>query len=250
MNAAVIVPTWNNAALTVRCLKSLVEFTNDYHLIWIDNGSRPVENGQVKEVINKFGIIYTGFANDKNLGFPKAINQGIKIALAGDYDPIILLNNDVTLTAGWLDKFRAALEQYPKFGIIGSLHDKGTQDYRKFHHNLRPGQKAPDEFVNSLPLSVEDYPQCVPFSCAAIRRVVIEKVGLLDEAFSPCLGEDNDYCDRVRLAGWKTGFCLNLFTWHTHRATVSLLPRYWVIKRNNTRLLEKKRQARRLAKAG
>jgi len=245
MNAAIIVPTWNNSALTARCLTSLVEFTSDYHLIWIDNGSRPVENGQVKEVIKRFGIIYTGFANDKNLGFPKAINQGIKIALAGNYDPIVLLNNDVTLTAGWLDKFRAAFGQYPQFGLLGSLHNTGGLDYRNFHRNLHLAGKTPDEVVNALPLSVYNYSSCVSFSCVAIRRTVIEKVGLLDEAFSPCLGEDNDYCDRVRLAGWKTGFCLNLFTWHVHRATVKLIPHYWVIKRRNTQLLAKKRMSRR-----
>jgi GT2 family glycosyltransferase len=248
MNAAVIIPTWNNAALTVRCLRSLAEFTDNYHLIWIDNGSREVERGQVEEAIKRFGIFYKSYFNKTNLGFSKAINQGIHIAMAGDYDPIVLLNNDVFVTAGWLDKLRVALERYPKFGIIGSLHDKGTQDYRKFHRNLRLGQKKPDAAVNSLALSVIDYPACVSFSCTAIRRIVIENVGLLDEAFSPCLGEDNDYCDRTRAAGWKTGYCLNCFTWHIHRATVKLIPRYWVIKKNNTRYLEKKRAARRKAR--
>ena len=42
--------------------------------------------------------------NTKNVGFPAAINQGLRLA-RGDY--LVLLNNDVIVTDGWLDQLIA-----------------------------------------------------------------------------------------------------------------------------------------------
>ena len=239
--AAIIMPTWDNSACTLQCLESLAKHTEDYTLIWIDNGSEPGEKSRVEQSIERLGIPYKPFFNPKNLGFPKAVNQGIKIALAGDYNPIVLLNNDVVLTRHWLLKLEAILNSNPIFGLIGSIHDKGTQGYYHFSKTVKFIGGDPEKFFNDLPPLISETSACVPFSCVAVRREVIEKVGLLDEAFSPCLGEDNDYCDRVRLAGWKTGFCLNCFTWHQHRSTVHKIRNIQFIKRRNERLLAQKR---------
>lgn len=48
-------------------------------------------------------------------------------------------------------------------------------------------------------------PVMVPFVCVFIPRRVIEQVGLLDERFFPGGYEDDDYCRRVRLAGFDIG---------------------------------------------
>jgi O-antigen biosynthesis protein len=43
----------------------------------------------------------TVVTNSTNLGFPVAINQGLQLA-RGEY--LVLLNNDVVVTDGWLDQ--------------------------------------------------------------------------------------------------------------------------------------------------
>jgi len=44
--------------------------------------------------------------------------------------------------------------------------------------------------------------QWVSGACVAVRREVIEQVGLLDERFQLYF-EDNDWCWRIRQTGWK-----------------------------------------------
>ena len=43
------------------------------------------------------------------------------------------------------------------------------------------------------------------FVCVLIRRAIIDEVGLLDEDFQPCYFKDDDFCTRVRKAGYKIG---------------------------------------------
>ena len=49
----------------------------------------------------------TVISNSKNIGFPAAINQGLKAA-RGEY--LVLLNNDAVVTDGWLSQLIALAE--------------------------------------------------------------------------------------------------------------------------------------------
>jgi GT2 family glycosyltransferase len=89
--------------------------------------------------------------------------------------------------------------------------------------------------------------------CAIIRREVIEKIGLLDERFF-ILGNDDDYCDRVRLSGSMTGVALNCFVYHRHGVTKNAIfsvssPERAAIKRNHQALLREKRHDRATTRA-
>ena len=81
-----------------------------------------------------------------------------------------------------------------------------------------------------------------------VRQGVIEKAGMLDERFF-ILGNDDDYCDRVRLAGYKTAVSLNCFVYHRHGATKNDVfppgsPERMSIKRDHQALLVEKRRNR------
>ena len=60
------------------------------------------------------------------------------------------------------------------------------------------------------------------FYCVAIKRTVIEKVGLLDEVYTPGNYEDDDYCMRAIDAGFKLGIAQDCYVHHfgsiTHKA--------------------------------
>lgn len=241
--AAIIIPTWNGSQDTVLCLRALKKETSDYHLIWIDNGSTDEERATVESELYRLDIDHTAILNATNLGFPKAINQGIATALNGCYDPIVMLNNDVVVTDRWLSKLRAHLDANPGVGIIGPVPSKGLPGWQYFRRYVKYVGGDPEKFFNALTPRILVKTQ-VPFSCAAIRRRVVEQVGYLDEAFSPCLGEDNDYNDRIREAGWLVAYALNSFIYHRHRSSVKRLPNYQEIQRRSEALLAKKRAAR------
>ena len=237
----IIIPTWNNSDLTIQCLLALKKGTEPrYRILWIDNGSEEKHRKAVAEWLRIQDQKYEAHFFDKNEGFPKAINQGL-LKATGKF--VILLNNDVRVTPGWLQKLETYAELHPKIGILGCLTDTGpVQGYTRYWER-RPN---PERFINGLEATAHlKTGGCVPFSCVLLRREMIPRVGLLDLDFSPCLGEDDDYCDRARLAGWQTGILLNLFVYHRHRQTVVQLPEWKAIEADHRNLLFKKMAARR-----
>ncbi|MBK7500134.1 MAG: glycosyltransferase family 2 protein [Ignavibacteriales bacterium] len=54
----------------------------------------------------------------------------------------------------------------------------------------------------------------VAFLCTLIKREVIEKIGGLDERFTPGNFEDDDFCLRAQLAGYKTVIAQDVFIHH------------------------------------
>ena len=50
--------------------------------------------------------------------------------------------------------------------------------------------------------------------CMLIKKSAVEKVGLLDERFSPGNFEDDDYSFRLRQSGYKLIVCYNSFVYH------------------------------------
>jgi len=99
---SIIIVTHNELAFTRMCLESVRFFTDEpYELIMVDNGST---DGTV-EFLRASGDVRL-IENAGNRGFPAACNQGI-LASRGEY--ILLLNNDVIVTTGWLRRMLAAL---------------------------------------------------------------------------------------------------------------------------------------------
>jgi tetratricopeptide (TPR) repeat protein len=54
----------------------------------------------------------------------------------------------------------------------------------------------------------------VAFLCTLIKREVINKIGGLDERFSPGNFEDDDFCLRAQIAGYKTFVAQDVFIHH------------------------------------
>lgn len=201
---SIIIPVKDNFELTQKCLKSINDYTTDFEVIIVDNGSNPSWFGPQKLV-----------RNEQNLGFPIAVNQGIKAA-AGEV--IVVLNNDTIVTPFWLDHLA---EHLKVFDIVGPI-----------SNNVSGPQKI-DILSKSASVNIDSYAaeiyqknqgRVFPFHrlvffCVAIKRQVIEKIGLLDEQFSPGNFEDDDFCLRAVEAGFKLGIAQDVFIHHEGSAT-------------------------------
>ena len=100
--ASIIIPCWNQLEFTRQCIAALLRHTHGaWELIVIDNGSTDGTAGYLANLRDAAPMPVTLISNSRNLGFPAAINQGLKCA-RGEY--LVLLNNDVVVTEGWLSQ--------------------------------------------------------------------------------------------------------------------------------------------------
>jgi glycosyltransferase involved in cell wall biosynthesis len=103
--ASIIIPCWNQLEFTRHCIAALRAHTrNAWELIVVDNGSTDGTKNYLAGVQDMATVPVTVVTNVRNLGFPAAINQGLKVA-SGEY--LVLLNNDAVVTDGWLDQLIA-----------------------------------------------------------------------------------------------------------------------------------------------
>ena len=106
MKVSVVIPNYNGADFLNKCLNSLEKNSlenEDFiylNIIIIDNGS---SDGTIEFLNNKIesnnipNIDYYLISNSDNLGFSKAVNQGINLANTHDSKYVCLINNDVEI---------------------------------------------------------------------------------------------------------------------------------------------------------
>ncbi len=106
--ASIIIPCWNQLEFTQLCIAALSAHTRPpWELIVVDNGSSDGTAAYLSGVRDVAAMPVTVISNSKNIGFPAAINQGLKAA-RGEY--LVLLNNDAVVTDGWLSQLIALTE--------------------------------------------------------------------------------------------------------------------------------------------
>jgi glycosyltransferase involved in cell wall biosynthesis len=103
--SSIIIPCWNQHQFIHQCMAALKEHTRpSWELIIIDNVSTDGTALYLAGLQAMAAVPVTVVTNTRNLGFPAAINQGLQRA-RGEY--LVLLNNDVVVTDGWLDQLIA-----------------------------------------------------------------------------------------------------------------------------------------------
>lgn len=243
----------NHSDLTLRCLNRLRENTyHPYRLIFVDNDSRPIEYNQVFVEINRNFPNHIIKRLSENKFYAAGVNEGLKLSMKAGYSKyIVTLSNDVFVTENWLTKMISIMENNQAIGVLSPLTDNISRccaNAAKMTKSL--GLLKPGEALRMVNYGKERFyftPGNVPLFCGMIRRRVIEKIGYLDERFF-ILGNDDDYADRTRLAGFKTCIALNVFVNHIHGATkheVFPQPGRARIKARHKELLRRKKESRR-----
>lgn len=211
----------NHFELTLKCLDHLKEFTNHpYRLIFVDNASSPSDFKQARrKIMNEFPEDSMILRNPTNLFYAGGTNVGLKHSFM---NYAVTLSNDVFVTENWLTKLVSIMEKNPKIGLLSPLTDNISRTCTNAAWVMERWKilDGKNNFfrINYLP---ERFLECqgnVPMFCAMIRKEVLQDVGHLFEEFF-ILGNDDDYNDRVRTAGWKTCSALNVFVEHIHGAT-------------------------------
>jgi GT2 family glycosyltransferase len=258
---SIIIPTWNEQEKTTRCFSSILASTDlPYEVIWVDNGSIPGMYAAIKKHSSRFGERLNSIRLQANVGFVKATNIGIRAA-SPSTKYIILLNNDTEVTAGWVNKLVAPLKD-PTIGAVGPITQSELAWQAANHLNRRwhlglPAFNQPTitrnisnliaQYGSALTAKfkekyVETHGNPLSFFCVALAKATINKIGILDEDFGMGLGDDDEYCYRLRAHGYKLLISLGTFVYHWHRTTFNALKLpVDNIRRTNIRLLKEKK---------
>ncbi|MBB6694140.1 glycosyltransferase family 2 protein [Cohnella xylanilytica] len=212
MRASIIIPTNDRLDLLIRCVESVRRYSpEDIEIIVVDNGSA---DGTISWCLRE-RIRFVSLA--RNEGYPAACNKGLRVA-AGD--ALVLLNNDTVVSSRWLDNLLAALYSAPDIGMVGPVtnYASGRQQVRYPYADLEEFQRIAAEVNVSDPAKWIRTERIVGV-CLAFRRELMERIGLLDERFSPGHYEDDDYCLRARLHGFGLLICPDALIHHEGSAS-------------------------------
>lgn len=207
---SIIVLTHNQYPYTRQCLESIRNFTDVSHeTIVVDNAS---SDGTPERIEREFPEVRL-IRNEENLGFPGGVNQGINAAVG---EHVVLLNNDTVVTKGWLERMLEIADSDSRIGLVGTVSNYASgiqRDPQAVYKTLEEMHRYACEVRESRRGEVIEFPR-VAFLCTLVTRKALDVVGGLDERFTPGNYEDDDYCLRAALAGFKTVIARDVFIHH------------------------------------
>ena len=227
----IVLPVFNAATDTAACLQALADTDPgagiDLRVIVVDDGSDPETAALLDRVCARppgAALRFELLRHAENRGYTHAVNTGLA---QGDAPVVITLNSDTIVTPGWVGGLLRCLRSDPRIGIVGPLSNAATwQSLPRLWDS--PGTFA----INRLPDGLDParmaallrqanpqpaYPR-TPFVngfCMAIRRGVIDQIGMLDaDRFGAGYGEENDYCIRAAQAGFTLALADDIYIHH------------------------------------
>ncbi|WP_299251625.1 glycosyltransferase family 2 protein [uncultured Lacinutrix sp.] len=213
MRVTVIIVTYNGSKWIEECLNSLNESICPVNTIVIDNKSQDETCHIVLEKFPEVKLI----ESKENLGFGKANNLGIKIALDLGCDYFFLLNQDAFVEPNTIGNLVSASKNNPDYGIISPIHCVWEKDQLDEAFTNYVSVKNNPLFLSHFVLNKskkEIY--SIPFVAASgwlLTRKCIETIGGFDPIFF-YLGEDVNYCQRVLYHNLKIGVVPNALFYH------------------------------------
>jgi GT2 family glycosyltransferase len=205
----VVVLNWRRADDTIGCVRSLGEAGIDAgRILVVDNGSGDGSTDAIRSACPGIGLLEL----PDNRGFAGGNNAGIRRALGGGADAVLVLNNDTRVAPDFLRPLLAVFADSPEAGAVCAavfrqdrpeMLDVAWSEVRfaeRHAVNIRG--------VNALPAEGFDRRTEVEVAigcCVLLRAETLRAVGLFDETYF-AYHEDVDWCLRARRAGWRLFF--------------------------------------------
>jgi GT2 family glycosyltransferase len=213
---SIVVPVHNRAALTKRCLDSVLSgLPGGCQVVVADDAS----SDSTPELLAGYGDAIEVVRMPRNSGYASACNRGAEVAQG---TMLVFLNNDTEPQPGWLAALVRHAEENPAAAAIGAklLYPNGSIQHAGvvfgqdgYPHNLYAGFPAEHPAVNRSRRL-----QAVTGACMLVRRAAFEAANGFDSGFHNSM-EDVDLCLRIGEAGGEVHYCHEAVVIHLESAS-------------------------------
>ncbi len=207
-DVSIIFINYNSKEVSKRSIISIKKFYDEELEIIIFNNSKKEDLNELKDIYKNIKII----VSDKNLGFTKGCNIGVKNA-NGKY--VLLLNPDVIFINNFLKEGVQFLENNSDVSAVGFkiLNPDISIQKESIRNTPTPLNTllrflGLDKFIKLLkPYYDENYEkvhevEILSGACMLIKKEAFLDIGGFDESFF-LYGDDIDLCIRLRKNGYK-----------------------------------------------
>lgn len=178
MRVALVTIGYNLPGATGRLIASARKgCVSDLTFLVISHSQMEAKVAELESLAEQPDVVYRPYG--VNRGLAKSWNEGILWGYEQGFDVVLVVNEDVTLAAGDVDRLgQTALKRRDCPIVTGRAYNQSEVTW-----------------------SSSEY------GCFVVNPIALETLGCFDENFFPIYCEDSDYRRRVRLAGLTTAFC-------------------------------------------
>jgi len=230
---SVIIFTHNRLDQTKKCVKNISKYTPEAHeIIFVDNcstdGTAKWLQGQAR--VNKN---YHLIENKESIELIKGLNQGINLS-TGEF--ILLLDNDVVVSSGWLTGMLECLKVVPLSGIVGPMTNNGTGLQQVTDESYPSSGNQFDKYAAEFKERFHHRriaSRNIAGVCLLFKRALAHKIGLLDEQLGSSGFAYEDFCIRAALKGYCNYIAGDVFIQRPESKNIpgdrSILDKKWTL---------------------
>lgn len=208
----ILIVTHNAERWLATCCHKAEELPHCWQIIVVDNSS----SDETTKIIKKDYPHICLIESKENLGFGRANNLGLKMALEAGADYVFLLNQDASISIEAIQELIALHKEHPECLILSPVHLNGAGD--ELDHafgRLCAPPSCPKLILDGLQGKTRKIYHTENGIAAAwlLARETLTMIG----GFNPLFyhyGEDEDYVNRVLFHGYKAGVATGVFARH------------------------------------
>lgn len=210
--------TYKAFPLVKACIDSVLKHSpiEDLRVILTDNGNKNGAGAYFDQLAAQYPDIFIVAHNAENIGFIEPNKRALALT-EGEY--FVMLNDDATVPAGWLQALEEPFKIYPKAALSGLK--GGCQSLNADFHGRQGGAF---EYLEG--------------SCLMCKTEIVKKHGLFADYLEFAYGEDSDLSLRMRQLGY-TLHQVPLHLHHVRAQTSRHIPNINAIQAKNHSVLKK-----------
>jgi GT2 family glycosyltransferase len=211
MKVSVVIPNYNGENLLKKNLPKVLKAIDDSELIVVDDASSDNSIVEIKNQSASWRTKIKLVENKINLGFSPTVNRGVREATG---EVVILLNSDVVPEKGFLKPLLSHFKEEKVFAV-GCM-DKSIENGKVVLRGRGTGFWKRGFLTHARGEVDKNTTLWVSGGSGVFRKSIWDKLGGMDEIYTPFYWEDIDLSYRAIKSGYKILFEPKSVVTHEH----------------------------------